>query len=379
MSVQPKKSTYDLAIIGGGIVGLAHAYEGVKAGLKVALFERAPSAMGATVRNFGMVWPIGQSAEGFERAMRSREVWLHLSKEAGFWAAQAGSLHLAHQDDELAVLEEFVYKHGSEGYQVKMLSPSECVEKCEAVKPIGLKGAMFSATEVNVDPRQATQAIHRYLMEKCGVDIYYSTPITHIAAPVLANDEHEWQAERIWVCTGADFETLYPAHFKAEGLTKCKLQMMRTAAQPQGWQLGPNLAAGLTLQHYAAFADCESLRALKSRIARKMPEYNQWGIHVMLSQTALGELTIGDSHEYGLDPSPFDKQLINDLILNYLRTFARFPDTYIAENWHGVYPKCPKGRSHISLEPEKGVRIVNGLGGAGMTLSFGLAQELMKA
>jgi FAD dependent oxidoreductase TIGR03364 len=378
MPAQETDRTFDLAVVGGGIVGLAHAYEGARAGLKVALFERSPAAAGATIRNFGMVWPIGQPEAGFDRAMRSREVWLKLASEARFWAQPWGSLHLAYHDDEMAVLEEFIHTSaGSGAYQATLLNPAAALDKSPAVRPVGLKGAMYSATEVNVDPREATEAIHRYLREAMGVAIYYGVAITHIAAPVLAGSGQEWKAERIVVCTGADFETLYPAQFEQEGLVKCKLQMMRTGVQPNNWQLGPNLAAGLTLQHYGAFANCKSLAAVKKRFARRMAEYNQWGIHVMVSQTAKGELTIGDSHEYSLNPSPFDKQFINDLILDYLRGFAQFPNAAIAETWHGVYPKCPRGRNHIRFEPEPGVMVVNGLGGAGMTLSFGLAQETM--
>jgi glycine/D-amino acid oxidase-like deaminating enzyme len=100
------------------------------------------------------------------------------------------------------------------------------------------------------------------------------------------------------------------------------------------------------------------------------------GIHVLLSQTSLGELTIGDSHEYGA-LSPFDREEINEAILDYLKSFAVAPSFEIVERWHGIYPKLP-GKTEFIARPEKGVTIVNGLGGAGMTFSFGLAAEIVR-
>jgi len=48
----------------------------------------------------------------------------------------------------------------------------------------------------------------------------------------------------------------------------------------------------------------------------------------------------------------------------------------ISERWYGVYPKF-QGGLNLVIEPEPGVTVVNGLGGAGMTLSFGLAEEII--
>ena len=150
--------------------------------------------------------------------------------------------------------------------------------------------------------------------------------------------------------------------------------MMRTPPQPDGWRLGPHLAGGLTLCHYPAFRACDTLPALKERIAAELPEYVRYGIHVMAAQNHLGEVVIGDSHEYDGDIEPFDKPRIDELILTYLRSLVRLPGWEVAGRWHGLYAKHPD-RPLVRSEPQRGVTVLAGVGGMGMTLSFGLADE----
>jgi glycine/D-amino acid oxidase-like deaminating enzyme len=136
------------------------------------------------------------------------------------------------------------------------------------------------------------------------------------------------------------------------------------------------LAAGLTLLHYKAFADCPSLPALRERIGRQYPDHVRYGIHVMASQNGAGELVLGDSHEYGPAIGPFDNPRIDRLILDYLHTFLVVPDLAIAARWHGVYVKHPTELYRV-LKPAPGVAAMVGVGGAGMTLSFGVAERVI--
>ena len=168
---------------------------------------------------------------------------------------------------------------------------------------------------------------------------------------------------------------LYPRELTAQGARRVKLQMLRTVPQPAGWSLGPVLSAGLTLTHYAAFAACAGLTALRERFARELPFHIQHGIHLLATPTRHGEITLGDSHEYGNTVNPFDHEDIRRAMLEYFETFARLPRPELREQWHGVYLKHP-ARTELLLEPEPGVTILNALGGGGMTLSFGLAEEL---
>lgn len=369
-------SRQEVAIVGAGIVGLAHAWSAAKRGHRVTVFERTPAACGASIRNFGMVWPIGQPAgESYEIALRSRAAWLELAREAGVWVHNCGSIHLAHRADEWAVLSEFAALAPQLGYSARILTRDEVLQQAPAANPEGLLGGLVSDTELGVNPRTAIGAIPTWLASRYGVQFEFETAIRSIDDRQLrSTDGRTWQANRIVVCGGADFETLFPDAFAGAGLKRCKLQMMRTVAQPEGWRIGPHLASGLTLRHYQNFAVCQSLGALTQRIARETPELDRYGIHVMASQTDRGEVILGDSHEYDAEISPFDKPVIDDLMLRELRRLIRLPNWTLTERWHGIYAKHP-GAPVFMAAPQPRVTVCAATGGSGMTMSFGLAER----
>lgn len=367
----------DVAVVGGGILGLAHAYHAAKAGRRVVLFERSPRAMGASVRNFGMVWPMGQPAGRMHQmAMTSRAHWLDVIAAARLPHYPTGSLHVVYREDEATVAQEFAALAPAQGFDVTWLSAEQVLARSPAVAPEGLLGGLWSPTEVVVDPRVTIATLPGFLAERFGVTLRFNTAVTSIELPRVRAGGETWEVDTVYVCSGDDFQTLYPALFATSGITRCKLQMLRTAAQPNGWQLGPSLAAGLTLRFYSSFGLCPSLPRLKARIAAETPEYDEWGIHVLVSQTADGAITLGDTHEYGLAVDIFDKPALDDLVLRYLATFARFPAPAIVERWHGVYAKHPD-QPYCRFTPAPGVEVITAPGGSGMTLSFGLAAETL--
>ncbi len=126
-----------------------------------------------------------------------------------------------------------------------------------------------------------------------------------------------------------------------------------------------------------SFAHCHALHSLKSRIQAESPLYDRFGIHVLVTQNQDGELLIGDSHEYSLLEDPYNNENINQLILDYLQKLVNVPDLRIRKRWQGYYASQDQKRDFLVV-PEKGVLVVNGLGGGGMTTAFGLAEEIME-
>jgi FAD dependent oxidoreductase TIGR03364 len=372
-------SSRSAIVIGAGIVGLATARALARKGFTVKVFERTEKAVGASIRNFGMVWPIGQPAgRMYERAIRSRDIWKDIAPKAEFWHEPAGSLHLAYHPDEWRVLQELYEVFKREGRPVRLLDKAAVAAASGAVRTDGLLGGLYSSDEVIVDPREAIGALPGWLAGHLQVEFYWGKCVSYISDQIvyIGNDE-EYEADLIFICNGSDFETLYPEQFAGQPVTKCKLQMMRLVSQPGDWRIGPALCGGLSLIHYSSFKAAASLPALHQRYTEEMSDYLQWGIHVMVAQNGRGELTVGDSHEYGLTHDPFDKDFINRKILGYLRQFACFRDWSVAETWNGVYAKLTDGEADLFFSPEPYVYVINGVGGAGMTLSFGLAEELV--
>ncbi|MGV2437929.1 MAG UNVERIFIED_CONTAM: hypothetical protein LVT10_26125 [Anaerolineae bacterium] len=89
-------------------------------------------------------------------------------------------------------------------------------------------GACGRAKNVTVDPREAIATLPAFLAEHYRVVFHYSTPVTHIDLPNVTANGKTWQVGHVVVCSGTEFELLYPDDFKRSGLFRTKLQMMRT-------------------------------------------------------------------------------------------------------------------------------------------------------
>lgn len=365
----------DVVVVGGGIVGLAFAWEAARRGQRVTLLERGDIARGASIRNFGMVWPVGQpSGERHALAMRSRSRWLSLRDAGVLWALECGSLHVVFEQDEAQVLAEFAARAPAVGVPCTLFDGAEAARRFPAI-PADAAAVLWSPSELAVDPPRALPAIAAHLRTCHGVDIRFSTVVVGIDMPcVLSASGERFEAPLVLVCGGADFETLFPDLWAASGTRRCKLQMLRTQPQPHGWRIGPHVAGGLTLAHYAGFEICPSLPALKRRLAAALPHHHAAGIHVMASQNEAGEVILGDSHDYARPLDPFDARDIDDLVVAYARQMLRLPEWSIAARWHGIYATWPHG-VHFTAQPQPGCFVMGSPGGAGMTLSFGLAER----
>lgn len=368
----------EIAIVGGGIIGLTLAYTLAKVGHKVSLFEKNERAVGATIRNFGMIWPIGQpSGKLLNRAMRSRSIWEEVAKKAGIWHDPVGSLHLAYREDEWRVLEEFCSDSQDRGYSCELLNPEQVLQLSPAANPTKLLGGLLSHTEMIVDPREVPGALTEWLKEMYQVEFHYHSSVLAVEEGKITTSKGVWAFDKAYVCCGAELEMLFPKVFLDSEITKVKLQMLRSTPQAKGWRMGPSICGGLTLTHYHSFSHCTTLQTLKDRIQAESPWFPEWGIHVMMSQNGKGELVIGDSHEYGWVHDPFLREEVNQFILTYLRQLIQVPQLEIAERWYGIYSKMPT-QSELLFHPFPSVTVLTGVGGAGMTQSFGLAEEVVR-
>jgi D-hydroxyproline dehydrogenase subunit beta len=361
----------DLCVVGAGIVGLAHALEGRRRGLRVAVLERDDRAVGASVRNFGHAF-FGAVQDGadLECALRSRERWLELGPRAGLRLVQDGTLLVAREQDELAVLEGAA---ANPRRAARMLSTAQAGELVP-IPTHELAGALHSMLDLRVDPRSAVAGLAGLLEEDPDAQLHWATPVHELEPGAVHGCALTVRAPMIVVCPGPGFGTLAPAlRAGLEELTLCKLQMLRIAA-PGGHRYGPALATGLSLIRYPAFASQPAAAGLRERLQTQRPELLEAGIHLLVTQLPDGDLIIGDTHAYGDTLSPFREERLDELLLAEARRLLGGHPLEVHQRWHGIYPSAPPGKGHfVVTAPFEGVRVVEVISGLGMTMAFGQA------
>jgi len=360
----------DLVVVGAGIVGLAHAVHAVERGLSVVVVERDDAAVGASIRNFGHGCVTAQTGPALRCARRARADWLRLAGEAGYWAAESGTVVAARAEDELAVLREFAERAPLpvrllDAGGVRALVPLDAPE---------LLGGAYLAGDVRVNPREAVPAIAAHLA-RSGVRFLWRTSALGWADGRLLTSRGTVEAPRIVAAVGHDVDRLLPELAEDVGVRRCALQMLRVDS-PGGRRFAPAVLTGLSLLRYSGFAACPSIPALRARFAATAPHLLEADLNLMFTQWPDGLLTIGDTHARAVTHPPFHDEALDSLLLAEIARLLGVPSLAVRERWRGVYATGPE--EFLVHRPEPGVAVVAVTTGIGMTTAFGLAHEIVE-
>jgi FAD dependent oxidoreductase TIGR03364 len=374
--------TYDLLIVGAGVLGTFHAYHAAKAGQRVLLLEKDRYPVGATVRNFGQVVPSGLAGRWFDYGRRSLDIYGEIQRKTDLTIRQNGTVYIASDEAEWTLANELHDRYARVGYASELLSKAQCLAKYPSLQPDYVKGAIFFPQEVSVEP---DQMIHRLIAHCQQLGVTYQPASTVIGVNETStqgvratlNNGQQVSAVRLLVCSGHEVRLLFPEVLAKANLVVSKLQMLKVAPVA-GLDLPGNILTGLTIRRYEAFEECPSFASLVT--PEPLAELKKWGIHILFKQALDGSIIVGDSHEYAPATEAEDlgfhtQEYINQLMLTEAQRIVQFP-LVVQQAWSGFYSQTKAEIFEHNVTDS--IRIITGIGGKGMTSSAGYAEESIR-
>jgi D-hydroxyproline dehydrogenase subunit beta len=366
---------FDLAIVGAGIVGLAHALAAARLGKKVVVIDRDAQANGASIRNFGFVTVTGQQAGAcWQRAMRSRDVWAEVAPLAGITVEHAGLCMAVRRDTAVDLLEAFAATEMGRG--CTLLTPAQAKTRLPLLRDEQLRMALWSPHELRVESTDAIPRLAAWLQVAHGVHFLRSTSVFDVAPPLLQTSRGPVHAEAAVVCPGDDWQTLFPERLAAFDLSRCKLHMMRVQIGAKRARLGTAVMSDLGLVRYLGYAELPQAQALRRELEVDQAPALANGVHLIVVQSADGSLVVGDSHHYGQTPDPFAPEAVDQIILDEFDAVLAAPERRVVQRWIGIYASA-QDRLMLIDRPSDSVRIALVTSGTGASTAFAIAEEVI--
>ena len=372
--------SFDIAVVGSGILGLSHAYAAAEKGLKVLLLERNDMPNDASVRNFGFAMVLGQApGKMLTLANRSHDIWGNFATNVGFNVFTQGSLLFARNDIEESLLESFYEGPGKDlPYACSLLTESE-IEKLYNGRFSRYKRALHGTKERVVYSREAIPALAKWIGNHPNVTFKTNTLVYEIDENqgLLRTTQGEFKADHTFVCSGHDYQTLFQKEISELDPTVCRLQMLRVRPSER-FKLEHGIFTGLSCLHYDAFNGLPEIAPLQQLVNEETPLLEQYKIHLLMTPTPYGDIIIGDSHDYHKSTiQPFASSEI-DSIIQSLAEETLGQKVEVVERWQGFYGS--KGAEPISIvKPSSKVTIVLMRTGLGMSVGPALGEENIHA
>ena len=171
---------YDVAVIGGGVVGCAIAHELSRYRLRVVLLEKATEVgFGTSKANSGIIHGGHQASPGTLKGRLEwigNQMWGDLCDELGFGFARVGAFTVALSDADLPALDELLHHAADKGVPGVELWDGEMVRRAEPRLTDDVVAAVRSSTTAVINPYEACFGLAESAVRR-GVEILTGTPV----------------------------------------------------------------------------------------------------------------------------------------------------------------------------------------------------------
>lgn len=387
----------DVAVIGGGIIGVSSAYELARRGVSVVLLEKGVIGGEQSGRNWGWVRQQNRDLHELPLAMQSLRRWSELSAELGedVGFRKSGILYGTEQRSDVAQWEAWLARAREVGFNSEILSARELASRIPSGRA-QWAGGLWSVTDGRAEPSKAAPAIARGA-QRLGAKVYQNCAVRSLDTSAgrisgIWTERGRLAADTVVLAGGAWSALLCQRH----GIDLPAINVMgtalRTAEAPgviEGCFSGPGFAlrrrldggytiavpgygrvelAPQNLRHsvkFRAMFRSKLNKKLKIRVGRSFfhgPEASaNWrdGDLSPFEQTRI------------LDPRP-DTEWLDRALHNVARVFPELAGMRIAHAWAGAIDTTPDLVPVISkVDAKPGLVIASGFSGHGFGLGPG--------
>jgi D-hydroxyproline dehydrogenase subunit beta len=347
--------TFDVAIVGGGIVGAACAASLSSAGLSVCVIESAGIASGTTAAGMGHIVVMDDSDAQFALTRYSQQLWDALVPELPRLAEleNCGTIWVATDDEEMADVRR---KH--EFYETRGIASEILDEKAlRAAEPNlreGLAGGLLVESDSVVYQLFAT----RFLIEKAkrhGAEVCVGKQVVEIAANGIKLADGEFIPAN---------KMVNAAGFAAPELSP-------------GLKIAKRKGHLVITERYPDFARHQlvELGYLKSAHGKATDS-----VAFNVQPRSTGQILLGSSRQFGAEDGEIDHAILRRMTARAFEYMPALRKLSTVRVWTGFRPATPDNLPYIGKLPDHdNIYIAAGHEGLGITTSLGTAELIADA
>jgi D-hydroxyproline dehydrogenase subunit beta len=346
-------ATYDVVIVGAGIVGAACADECARQGLRVALVEKDMVGSDATAAAMGHIVVMDDSEAQFALTRYSQQLWHELRPELSddVEYEQCGTIWIAADEEEMEAVQRKHAYYSRHRVPVQILG-TEALELLEPNLRKGLAGGLLVPEDGVLYPPCAA----RFLMERAqarGIELHLGVPVSRMGGGnVRLSDGTVFSASVLVNAAGASAAALTPG----VDVKKRKGHLVITDRYP-GLLRHQLVELGYLKSAHSVTADSVAFNVQPRRT---------------------GQALIGSSRQYGAEHTEVDHEILIRMLQRAQQYMPALGKTSALRVWTGFRAATPDKLPLIGPWPEDStLYLATGHEGLGITTSLATARLLV--